>query len=244
MPLKPQEYYYLYSPRRAVPEEMFKYTVESLVLEGHLNYYYKAIYIHSNADRKRNRLFLCLGKSYNPKHNYSVAERFVLSLFEEQQELRPYEIRLKALDKLNDNIDEFRTLYVYQDIQTLGYCWLRIFLTSAGRKAKKDYARLIETLENNTNTLLKTPDVLQAHLKALGTGIVLVDDAAIKTLKLTVPNLKEIAAVFEIITSSGGSTYGSSGGFYGGGGGGYSGGGSWGGFGGGMGGGGGSGGSW
>ena len=244
MNLKPQEYYYLYSPRRAVPEEMFKYTFESLAIEGHLNYYYKAIYINSTEDRKRNRLFLCLGKNYNPNNNYTFAERFVLSLFEEKQELRPYEIRLKALEKLNDTIDEFRTVHVYNDIQKLGYCWLRIFLTSAGRSAKKEYANVIDSLENDTDTLLKTPGVLQALLKDLGTGIILVDDAAIKKLKLTVPNLKEIAAVFEIITSSsGGSTYGG-GGFYGGGGGYSGGGGGFGGFGGGMGGGGGSGGSW
>ena len=75
----------------------------------------------------------------------------------------------------------------------------------------------------------------------MGTGIVLVDEKARDLLAIKVPDLDEIAAVFEVIT--GDNTYGSSG-MSGGFGGGYSGGGGFGGFGGGSFGGGGSGGSW
>lgn len=244
--LKPQEYYFLYSPKRAVPEEMLKYTIESLVLEGHLQYYYKAIYVNPNHNRKRARLFIGLGQNYHPENTYTFAEKFVLDLFDKAEALRPIEIKLRILDKLDDDIFKYRDEIVYTDIKNRGLIWMGRFLTSEGRSLKKQYANVINTLENDTNDLLRTPAVLAIHLKDLATGIILLDDATIKKLNLKVPDLKEIAAVFEIITSSGG-TY-SSGGFYGGGysGGGFSGGGggSWGGFGGGMGGGGGSGGSW
>lgn len=240
--LKPQEYYFLYSPKRAVPEEMFKYTIESLVLDGHLHYYYKAIYINQNHRRQRARLFLCLGKNYNPTHPYSVAEAFILSVFNKDEAIRPIEIKQRVLDKLSDDIFNFRDAIVYQDVKKMGLTWMRRFLTSKGRTAKKQYANVIDALENDTARLLKTPNVLNIHLKDLATGIILLDDVTIKQLSLTVPDLKEIAAVFEIITSAGG-TYSSSG-FYGMSGGGYSGGSGWGGFGGGAGGGGGSGGSW
>lgn len=245
-PLKPQEYYFLYSPTRAVPEEMLKYTFQSLVLEGHLQSYYKYIYINPNEKRTRCRLFLSFGKNYNPLNSYSKAEQFVLSLFTVNEELRPYEIRIKVLDKLDKDLRKYRTDYVYQDVYQMGYVWLNYFLTSAGRSAKKEYATVIELLEMDTTDLLKNQGVLQSHLKELGTGIILVDEKARDLLAIKVPDLDEIAAVFEVIT--GDNTYGSSGmsgGFGGGyGGGGYSGGGGFGGFGGGSFGGGGSGGSW
>jgi len=243
--LKPQEYYFLYSPKRAVPEEMLKYTVESLVLGGHLQYYYKEIYINPNHSRKRARLFLSFGPNYEPTKAYTGAEALVLSIFEANEAIRPIEIKQRLLDKLNDDIFNFRDDIVYQDVQKMGLVWMGRFLTKKGRKAKRAYADIIDTLEKDTSKLLQTPHVLQQHLTDLATGIILLDDGIVKQLNLKVPNLKEIAAVFEIITAAGG-TYSSSG-FYGlGGGGGYSGGGggSWGGFGGGAGGGGGSGGSW
>jgi len=55
--LKPQEFYYLYYPTKSVPEEMLKYTFQTLMLEGHLIAYYKDIYINKRATRKRARLF-------------------------------------------------------------------------------------------------------------------------------------------------------------------------------------------
>lgn len=242
--LKPQEYYFLYSPNKAVPEEMLKYTIESLVLEGHLQYYYKAIYINPNHNRKRARLFICLGEKYNLQNTYTHAEKFVLGIFTKDEALRPIEIKLRLFDKLNDDIFKYRDEIVYKDIKNMGLVWMRRFLTSEGRRLKKEYANVIETLETDTAGLMKTPSILAIHLTDLATGIILLDDATIKKLNLTVPDLKEIAAVFEIITESGGG-YGSSG-FYGGGfsSGGFSGGGGFGGFGGGSFGGGGSGGSW
>ncbi len=242
--IKPQEYYFLYSPKRAVPEEMLKYTIESLVLQGHLHYYYKEIYINRNHNRKRARLFLCFGPNYLPTHPYSIAEAFVLSIFNHNEGIRPIEIKQRLLDKLSDDIFNFRDDIVYQDVKKMGLIWMRRFLTSKDRTAKKEYANIIDTLDKDTANLLRTPNVLNIHIKDLATGIILLDDAVIKQLNLKVPNLKEIAAVFEIITAAGG-TYSSSG-FYGIGGGGYSGGGGggWGGFAGGAGGGGGSGGSW
>lgn len=242
--LKPQEYYFLYSPKRAVPEEMLKYTVESLVLEGHLQYFYKEIYINPNHNRKRARLFLCFGQKYNGTFPYSVAEAFVLSIFKPNEAIRPIEIKQRLLDKLSDDIFNFRDDIVYQDIKKMELTWMRRFLTSKGHAAKKQYSDIIDNLEKDTTRLLQTPNELNNLLKELATGIILLDDATIKQLNLKVPKLKEIAAVFEIITAAGG-TYSSSG-FYGIGGGGYSGGGGsgWGGFGGGAGGGGGSGGSW
>lgn len=238
--LKPQEYYYLYSPGRSVPQEMLKYTFQSLALAGHLAASYKCIYINKNEKRKRSRLFLTLGKNYNPQNTYTHAEQFVLSVFKENEELRSYEIKKLVLDKLEDDIRKFTSEHVYKDIDEMGLCWLRLFLTSAGRTAKKEYTNIIDILETETTELLKTPNVLQTHLTTLDTCIILVDEKVLDILNIEVPNLDEIAAVFEVLT---GGTYGG-GGYYSGGGGGYSGGGGgFGGFGGGSGGGG-SGGSW
>ncbi|MBI3520986.1 MAG: hypothetical protein HY062_16730 [Bacteroidetes bacterium] len=241
--LKPQEYYYLYSPRRAVPEEMLKYTFESLVLGGHLQIYYKDIYINAQQKRKRPRLFVSLGNAYNSSNSYTHAETFVLSLFTPNEALRVHEIKEQVLLKLHNDLRKFRTEYVYKDVKAMGLIWLRLFLTVKGRAAKRAYNNAIETIENNTTALLKNPELLQKQLSVLGTGIVLAEAIALKRLNIKVPDLKEIAAIFEIVimnrnTFSGRGLYGLGGSSS------SSGGSDFGGYGGGAGGGAGSGGSW
>lgn len=244
--LKPQEYYYLYSPMRAVPEEMLKYTIQSLVLEGHISAYYKFIYINPNEKRKRKRLFFKLGTKYDPSLNYSRAEKLLLSLLKKDDEIRVYELKNRVLEKLDNNIGNFMYDYVYEDVNLKKLCRLKYFLTGKGRDLKRRYAALIDYLDINIDKLLTQHELLQNNLKELETGIIFLEKRTLEKLSLKVPDLDEVAAAFEIIT--GGTTYssfGRGGSFYGGGG--YYGGGggtSWGGFGGGMGGGAGSGGSW
>lgn len=241
--LKPQEYYYLSKPYRAEAEELLKYTFQSLAVDGHINAYYKAIYINRNEKYKRQRIFIALGSNYKPTHPYSKAEQFVIDIFKGRGELRLYEIKHYLLDKLDDDIKGFKTKYVYQDVKALKLCHLRYFISSEGRNAKNNYADLIELIDSNIDDLLRTENVLNIHLKELGTGLVFLKESTLDKLKQKVTNLDELAAMFEILTDS--VSYGGFGGYYGGmGGGGFSGGGSWGGFGGGMGGGGGSGGGW
>jgi uncharacterized membrane protein YgcG len=213
MLLKPQEYYYLYSPRRAVPEEMLKYTFESLVLDGHLQIYYQDIFINAHQKRKRPRLFVSLSNTYNAAHTFSHAERLLLSLFTANEPLRVHEIKEKVLAKLQNDLRKFRTEYVYKDVQLLGYTWLRFFLTSKGRKAKRAYNKAISTLEDKTAAVIKDPALLQKQLDVLGNGVILVDNRVLKRLNIKVPDLKEIAAIFEIVTMnnnkfSGGGMYG------------------------------------
>ena len=237
--LKPQEYYYLYSPLRSDPIEMFKYTFQSLVVDEHIDIYYKAIFINKNEKYKRQRLFLKLGNKYSTTNSYTKAEEFILSLLKTQDELRPYEIKSLAMDELDDDIENFKSNYVYEDVKQLGFCFLKCFLTSKGREARNRYANLIEVIDKDIDSLLRTETILQTQLDELGTGIIFLEETTLNKLKKTIPNLDELSAMFEIITSA--STYGGSGGYSGGS---YGGGGSFGGYGGGSFGGGGSGGSW
>lgn len=241
IPIKPQEYYYLDSPLSSDPIEMLKYTFQGLVVDSHITACYKFLLINKNEKYKRKRIFIKLGDQYNKNNSYSKAEQFVISLFKDQEELRLYEIKKLILDSLDDDIANFKSKYVYEDVKRLGLCSFKYLLNKKGSEAKNTYASLIEILDANIDDLLKTETILQIHLKELGTGIIFLEATTLDKLKLIVPNLDELASIFEIITDE--MTYGG-GGYSSYGGGGYSSGGGFGGFGGGSGGGAGSGGTW
>ncbi len=119
--LRPQEYYYLYSPLRSDPIEMFKYTLQGLCYEGHLDICYKNIYININDPHKRSRAFVKLGSGFKNTNSYSSAETLVLSLFE-KGELRLHEIKKAALLKLEGKIKNFKSEFVYLDVLNQNYC--------------------------------------------------------------------------------------------------------------------------
>lgn len=230
---------------RADSAEMFKYTFQSLVMEGHVAYYYRSIQLTKNDWRKRPRIFLKLGQQYKETNTYSVAEQFVINILKTKDELRIHEIKNKALELLDKDIRNFKYDHVLKDVKKLGLCTFKYFLNSKGRKVKRYYKNVIDTVEEDIDHLVKNKKVLDSHLNYLNTGIILLDDDVVEKAGKKVPNLDEISAAFEIIlTNTTGITYGGvgwggfSGGGYSGGGGGFSG------FGGGASGGGGSGGSW
>ena len=221
--LKPQEYYYLYSPLRADPVEMLKYTVQSLVLEGHVAIDYKLIYITSNNKDQRYRIFFKIGDQFKETNKYSVAENFVLDVLKTQEELRLFEFKNQLLEFLHDDIKNFKSNYVYEDVKGLGLCYNKFLLNGKGRKARNAYSELIELIESKTDELLKNDASLEAYLTELSTGIILLDDIVVTKLKKTVPNLDELSAAFEILRGAGsdgggGGTYSGGGGSSGGGG--------------------------
>lgn len=59
--IRPQEFYYLYSPIWSDPAEMFKYTIQGLWADGHLSISYKEIYTNTNSKYTRLRTYLKLG---------------------------------------------------------------------------------------------------------------------------------------------------------------------------------------
>lgn len=229
---------------RADGVEMLKYTFQHLVIEGHVEIYYRAIQLTKNDRRKRPRIFFKLSDEYKETNTYTVAEQFVIDILKTKDELRIHEIKNKVLELLDKDIRKFKYDYVYKDVKKLGLCTYKYFLNSKGREVRRYYKNVIDLLEEDVDTLVKNKAVLDSHLKYLGNGIILLDDEVVKKIGVKVPDLDELSAAFEIIIngSSNRITYGGFGfgGGYsgGGGGGGFSG------FGGGMSGGGGSGGSW
>ncbi|MBL7913046.1 MAG: hypothetical protein JNJ41_18430 [Bacteroidia bacterium] len=223
---------------------MLKYTFQHLVIEGHIEIYYRAINLTKHDKRKRPRIFFKLGDEYKETNTYTVAEQFVIDILKTKDELRIHEIKNKVLELLDKDIRKFKYDYVYKDVTKLGLCTFKYFLNSKGREVRRYYKNVIDLIEEDVDTLVNNKAVLDSHLKYLGNGIILLDDEVVKKLGLKVPNLDELSGAFEIISFGNGITYGTFG--FGGGysGGGYSGGGGFSGFGGGMSGGGGSGGSW
>ncbi len=228
---------------------MLKFTFQNLLLEGKIKAYYKYIFINKNNRNRRLRLHIKLGENYNENNSLSNAEQFVLSIVKSKDEIRPYEIKNYALKHLDNDISKFRSKYVYPDVRNLylfRFLSLHI-LNTKGREAKHNYDTLIELINSETDDLIKTPNILNVHLKELGNGIIFLEDETLKKIKVEIFDLDEIAHVFESIIYDG---YGGNGGYYYSGGGGFSGGGFSGGsfgggsFGGGSFGGGGSGGSW
>lgn len=244
--LKPQEYAFLYAPIKSDAIAMFRYTVQSLVINKHLKVYSKSIYINKRAKYPRLRTFISLGESYNLQNTYSLAEQFVLNLFIDKDELRIHEIMQTVLNTFDKDINQFKKEYVYKDVDKKGLCFSSYFLNFKGIKAKWAYYSLLETIDRDVDELLNNSALLQQYLIDIDSGILFLEDKTIKKLQLHVPNLDEIEFAFDAFLNPIRS-YGSGGySYYGGGtggGGGYSGGG-FGGFGGGGFGGGGSGGSW
>lgn len=240
--LKPQESYYLNRPVLSDPVEMLKYALLGLDVEGHIDIFYKKIYINKNARYKRSRMFIRLGPNYNTSNKYTSAEEFLISKID-KSEMRLYELRNAIADGLDKKIYEFKRLYVYNDISLKGLILRSWLLSSTGRKEIKSCKRLIKELDKNVDLLLRNETKLRETIHQLGSNIVFLEDSTLKKLNKKVVDLEELNRFFDPRSSVGGYGYISYGGFSGGyGGGNYGGGFS--GFGGGMSGGGGSGGGW
>jgi len=222
---------------------MIKYAIQGLCASGQLEIYSKLIYINPSQKNKRSRAFLKLGPNYRKENNYTFSDHFLLSLFKEGEELRFYEIRQQINTLLDENLDDFKSKYVYKDVKAKGLCFLKYFLTSKGRFEKKNCANLIDTVDKEIDKLLKNEKLLNTYLSDLGTNIILLDEITLTKLKKTLPGINELNLLFGIPVEEISGTY-SSGGFGGFGGGSYGGGGGFSGFGGGSFGGGGAGGSW
>lgn len=225
---------------RSDPIEMLKYTMQGLSYEGHLEIYYKNIYIHKNERHKRARAFVRLGQKYDASNPYSSAEKFVLSIFD-KPELRLHEIKNAVLEKLNDDIKNFKSEYVYADVSAKKLCWSRSFLNWKGRKERKLCELLMDDVDKNVDELLRNKNALNDRLEALDANVIFLKESTLTKFGKKIYKLDELNRFFEPIPGTGSSvSYGGS--FYGGGSSGGSGG--WGGYGGGSFGGGGSGGGW
>lgn len=237
--LRPQEYYYLYSPWWSDPTEMLKYTLQGLWFEGHININFRFIQIHPSEQRKRSRMFLSFGPKYDTNYPYSLAERFLISKINAEEE-RLFTLKHAVWRELDGRIDRYKWEYVYKDIAKKDLVFSPRFLNSRGRKARNYFASQIESIEEEVDQLLLNKDALNSKLGALGPLVVLLELTVLNKLKIPMNECFEITNLFrepEIIDDSSDGTGGSFGG------GGYGGGG-WGGFGGGGFGGGGSGGRW
>lgn len=240
--LKPQEAYYLNRPLLSDPVEMLKYALLGLDAEGHIEIFYKKIYINRNARYKRSRMFVRLGVNYNKTHPYTSAEHFLVSKID-KPELRLYEFRNAIASGLNNNISEFKSEYVYNDVLSKRFILIRYFLSKSGRQQIRNCKRLVKEIDKSIGTHLLHKTTVDEKLGLLGANLIFLEDETLKKLNKRIIDLEELNHYFDPQMSSNGYGYVSYGGFSGGyGGGSYVGGFS--GFGGGASGGGGSGGAW
>lgn len=243
--LKPHVFYYLYSPLRSDPAHMIKYTLLGLYVEGHIDVYYKSIYVTKNAKYKRPRIFIKKGKRYNSESKYTPSEALVLSQIN-KPEMRLHEFKNAMLNQFTGQIGKFKYDYVYKEVKALGFCYFTWLLNSSGRRARKSCENLIDEIDKNIDSLLLQENYLKERVNGLGANIVFLQDITHKKLNIKLINLDELYDHFNpqhgrgsdgsgsYISFGGLSTGGMSSG----------GGGSWGGYGGGSFGGGGSGSSW
>ena len=233
-PLRPQEYYYLDSPLRSGTIEMLKYTLQGLHADGHLEIFYKAIYINPNERYKRSRLFIKLGPAYKASNTYSLAEKFLLSHFDENA-LRAHEIRNKIMDVLDWKIRKFKYKYVCNDVHTQGLVSFKWFLSFEARRERKRITKLLDEIDETIDVLLQNKSLLDQKLQELGTHYIFLAETTLTKLQKKVFLLDELVRFFVLPrvgdgsmsfgSISGGGSY-SSGGFSGFGGGSFGGGGS------------------
>jgi hypothetical protein len=203
MTLRPQEYYYLSSPLTSNSVEMIKYTFQGLLITGHLSMFYKWIYINKNAKYKRQRVFSKLGPAFQSNNNYSKSEQFVLSLYSKKPELRLYEIRNMLLEKLDDNLANFKSNYILDDLRSKKLCSFRFIASSEGKKARKHIEMLLETFNTEIDLLLSKPLLLHSHLTDLGPNIVLLEKETLEKLKQNSHNLDELHSLNHVTSGLG-----------------------------------------
>jgi len=194
--LSPQEYHYLYSPLRADPAEMIKYTIKSLCVSGQLEIFSKLIYINPGEKYKRSRVFLKLGSNYRKENNYSVSDLFILSLFKETEELRFFEIRQQINTLLDEKLSDFKSKYVYKDVKARGLCRFKYFLTRKGRYEKKICANLIDTVDKDIDKLLQNEKLINSYLSDMGANIIFLDEITLTKLKKTLHGIDELNLLF------------------------------------------------
>ncbi len=238
MPLRPQEYYYLYSPWFSSPNDMFTYAVQGLWFDGHISISFRNIYINQNDRRKRRRMFIKLGPNYRSTNVYPGAEKLILSHLSTEEE-RLYMVRRKLWPVLEELIANFKHVYVWQDVDHLGLCLTRRFLNAKGRYERKVITNTMDALDEDIDSVLKNKVLLQEKILALGANVIFLNKKTLQKLNLKIDDLDEVSALFDNrnLTESSGMSYGagsyggfsgggSSGGFGGYGGGGFGGGGS------------------
>jgi uncharacterized membrane protein YgcG len=193
--IRPQDYYYLYSPWWSDPSEMFKYTIQALWAEGHIGITYRKVYTSASARYPRVRTFLKLGKEFDPQHRYTKAEHFILSKLT-REEMRLSTFYFKVMPDIYHQIELFKTKYVFNSVNQNGWCWSRCFLNRSGRQTRKHMSDLMDEIDKSIDTLVKDPIQLQAKLQALGTNYIFLNENSLIKLNLKVYELREVMALF------------------------------------------------
>ena len=189
--LKPQECYYLNRPVLSDPVEMLKYALLGLDMEGHIEIFYKKIYINQNARYKRSRMFVRLGPHHQAMYPYTSAEAFLVSKIN-KPELRLYEFRNAIAGGLDKKVDDFKSQHVYDDVSAKGFVLLSWLLSSKGRSRLKACKRLIRDLDKDIDLLLQNNAELNKKLEALGSNIIFLEDVTLKKLRKKTHDLEEL----------------------------------------------------
>ncbi|MEO8761443.1 MAG: hypothetical protein ABI388_08690 [Bacteroidia bacterium] len=195
--LKPQEYYYLYSALRSESLEMIIYTLKSLCVNGDLDIFSRYILINKSDTKKRSRTFIKLNQIFLSPEK-SSAELLLLSLFNKDEELRMYELKLRIEEKLNRDFKIFKDVYVYQDVKGKGFCTWKYFITSKGRVERKNCADLIDNAEKEAKLKTQDKDKLKQMLFELGSNVIFLDDEAQKKAAIYKSEFNDLELLFGV----------------------------------------------
>jgi len=175
---------------------MILYALKGLCINGELELFSKYVFIDKSG-KKRSRAFLRLNSKITRREK-SSAEDFILSLFNQGEELRMYELKLRIEEKLNKNLKEFKDLYVYSDVKEKGFCTWKYFLTLGGRAERKICANLIDDTERQAKLQKQDFLKLKQMLSDLGSNAVFLDDEAQKKAGIYKPEFGELELLFGI----------------------------------------------
>jgi uncharacterized membrane protein YgcG len=137
-------------------------------------------------------VFTKLGPKYIVDGQYSKSEKFIFSLYD-KTELRLYEIRQRILKKLDENIESFKSEYVYQDVVNLELCTNKIFLTQKGKDLKKHYTTIINCIDKEIDSLLQNESEFKILLQNLGSNLIFLEKQTLDKLKRNIPLLSELS---------------------------------------------------
>lgn len=181
--LNPTEYYYLSKPLVSCGAVMLKYTLQDLCLRNILSVEQKWIKINKRENRERLRFFFTTGSEFDAYSSLNKYENFILEFFRNKTEIRFYKIRQYLAKELEKDVHKYKREYVFMDLKRKNLCYLRIFLTSQGKKLRNQITERIDMIESSVDYLIENnKTILLKELEYLGSNVLFLKKETIEKL--------------------------------------------------------------
>jgi len=151
---KPAEVQLLVFPYRSVGDNLLRLYLQDLCLRQVLAVEYRMVLLNRRDKRKHRRLHFIHGRNFAERDIVSIAENMLLEPLLTDDEMRFYKLRQHIVRRLNKDLNEFKTQYVYTDAKRKGLIRLRYFPTSKGERSAKDVRAKIDHIEANIDHLI------------------------------------------------------------------------------------------